>query len=459
MKKKPIDSVDFLLKLAQHTRESGVSWSRGYSLDSKLLEFAQRNKILTYRESREIIKKNTKAKKLGRSFTLEAKGALTLPINHTWVTSTLEEPIVYPVSYIKGTETSFKKEMEALLQVDPQTKQAYMEFREASLSASQASEPIAKWIDSLYYEGSLEQKITTYKNLLTKKKTNRASISKNLLNNFIEPKKADQIIQEGESPSLTTGEREALQFLLWKANNLNEEEKTIKKDFFLEGREEDIRKDGLLVVFEEQEGLKKGYGEGISFSGYHYGKQKASMKSLLEKKRKLLMTNDKGNLELSISLIDKLEVNFTPTGKTEKKKYIVARIPEKVLSFHGSYTSFPADHFAILRRTPPTSTPDKTETRFFDILYSEKPYKKTQKRVVRRIKKKFLDLVGGAEVSEHRHKERLSNRIESVYFPKAVNMGLLKGFSEELNREGEAVYVFEYENPKKTEKLLEGKLN
>ena len=183
------------------------------------------------------------------------------------------------------------------------------------------------------------------------------------------------------------------------------------------------------------------------------------MQSLLEKKRKLLIIKKKGNLELSISLIDKLEMTFTPAGKAVGKKYIMARIPYDVINYHGKYTSFPENHFALLRKTPPKTIPDKTETRFFDILYNEKPYKKNQDRIVRRLKNNFLLTIGGKGLIEQRNKERLADRIENFYAPKAINLGLIKSFKEDTNREGEIVYVIEYEEHDEMEKHLNGQKN
>ena len=455
-RKTTLDSLDFLLNLAEHTREAGVSWSGGYSLDRKVLEFAQIHKIVTYREAREIIRKRTLARKEGNILTNETKKFLELPLFHTWITSRLHDPIVFPAEYQKGKEIYFLEEMKELLQNNNDIKEKYETFNIALNDAEQATAKVNEWIGSLYHEGKLENWIIAHKNAL-KHKQKITCIGKELLGNLIVPEKTEVILEKGETPALTVGEREAFQFLLWKAHNLNEEELVIKNEFILEGKGEDYKKNGLIVIFEQQEALKKGYGENISFAGFHYAKLEESMKSLLEKKRKLLISKKKGNLELTISLIDKLEMTFTPAGKTEGKKYIMARIPYDIINHHGKYTAFPANHFAILRITPPKSKVDKTETCFFDILCNEKPYQKDQNRNVRRLKDSFLLMIGGKEMIENRNQERLANKIKNIYAPKAINLGLLKSFKEDVNRESKIVYNIEYERHEVIKRYLEGK--
>ena len=457
-KKINIDSVDFLLKLAQHTREVGVSWSGGYPLDRKVLEFAQRYKVVTFREIRGIIKHQTLARKSGEELTSEVEKLLNINSNCNWITSTLSEPEFYPTVYRNNKEVSFKHEMKELINNNKRIKEKYDIYSSSHHIIMIKSKNVIEWIKSLYHEGKLEKHILTHKTLLSQK-SKRTYIGKALLGNLIEPEKTETILEKGETPSLTVREREAFQFLLWKAENLNEEERIIKNDFILEGKEEDVKKNGLIVIFEGQEALRKGYGEDMSLSGFHYEKLGESMQSLLEKKRKLLISKKKGNLELSISLIDKLEMTFTAAGKAAGKKYIMARIPYDVFNHHGRYTAFPENHFALLRKTPPKTTPDKTETRFFDILYNEKPYKKNQDRIVRRLKNNFLLTIGGKGLIEQRNKERLADRIENLYVPKAVNLGLIKSFKEDTNREDEIVYVIEYEAHEEMEKHLNGQKN
>lgn len=456
-KKTTLDSLSFLLKLAEHTREEGVSWSGGYTLDRKVLGFAQNHKIVTHREAREIIRKRTLARKTGDILTNEAERFLELPLSYTWITSSLRDPITFPVGYQKGKEIYFLEEMKELLQSNNDIKEKYETFNTALNEAIQATAKVDEWIGSLYHEGKLERWILAYKTLVAQRQK-RTCIGKELLGNFIEPEKTEVISEKGRAPSLTIGEREAFQFLLWKAENLSEEERLIKNEFILNGREENFQKNGLIVIFEAQEALKKGYGEDAPSSGPHYAKLEKGMKGLLEKKRKLLISKRRGSLELSISLIDKLEMTFTPAGKARGKKYIMARIPYDVISHHGKYTSFPPNHFDLLRNTPPKSIPDKTEVRFFDILFNEKPYKKNQERIVRRLKNSFLTKMGGKEMAENRNIERLAKRVESIYAPKAINLRILKSFTKDVNRAGEEVYVIEYEEHEKIERLMDGKL-
>lgn len=457
-KKIKLDSLDFLLKLAEHTREAGASWAGGYTLDRKVLEFAQAHKIVTYREIREIIRKKTVAKKTEKILTNEAEKNIELPSAKSWTVFSLQNPVIFPIGYEKGKKTQFANEMKAILETNSDINEKYEIFKKALEIAAEVTRKVDEWISLLFFEGKLERLITIYQ-LSIAKKQKRTFVGRELLGNLIAPEKTKIILQKGAPPSLTVGEREAFQFLLWKANNLTKEELIIKNDFILEGKEEDIKKNGLIVIFEEQEALKKGYGEDMTFSGPHYAKLKKSMKSLLEKRRKLLITKETGNLELSISLIDKLEMTFTPTGRSEGKKYIMARIPCGVINYHGKYTAFPSNHFALLRTTPPKFKVDKTETRFFDILHTEKPYKKEQARIIHRIKNNFLLIVGGKKMITNRHSERVAKNINTIYAPKAVNLGLLKSFKEDLNREGEKIYIIEYEKHEVLEKYLGGNAN
>jgi len=455
-RKKTIDSLDSLLWLARFTRESGVSWSRGYTIDRKILEFAQKYRVINSREIRNILKLLTNAKKREKELTNKAAQLLKIPSGSNWRMLTAYDSIIFPVAYENEKQISYLDEMTQLIKVNNEVKDVHCALKDAISAATEATSAICVWLDSLYHSGKLEKRIMDYKSLLTEKQRS-TYIGKELLANLIEPSKTEVIDTIGEAPALTMGEREALQFLFCKADCMSDEEKLIKHEFLLEGKEEDVKKNGLLVVFEAQDALKQGYGEEVSFSGYHYEKLAESLHSLLEKKRKLLIKKRSGFLELTISFIDKLEMKFTPTDATEGKKYIAARIPIDVLNHHGSYISFPPNHFAILRNTPPKTIPDKTETRFFDILYNERPFKKEQPRAVRRKKDELLIMIGDKSIVDHCNQARLADRIENTYARKAINIGLLKSFGIDSNREGEEIYVIEYEDHDNLQLLIKRK--
>lgn len=108
----------------------------------------------------------------------------------------------------------------------------------------------------------------------------------------------------------------------------------------------------------------------------------------------------------------------------------------------------------MIRSTPPKTRLAKAEVRFFDFLRDEAPYRRSQKRNVRRKKESFLELIGGLEIVDNRHKARLATKIEKIYIPKAINMNTLINGKIEINSGGEEVYVFEYP-PSRSSKATE----
>lgn len=449
-KQNNINSLDSLLLLAKDAKARNLQWNRNYLVDHKILELAQKNKVLKYRDMRNMLKIITEAEKRKKAFIMEAEKYLDINKPYSWMYSPEILPIISPQTTKNGLLKIHNMEILKVLEEVVSVKEKYDAYKEITTNKITTLEPIYTWIDTLFHQGVLEEKIIGYKKRLKEKIQTR--ISKTLIANLIEPQKAEIVKTEGEIPSLTVGEREAFQFLMWKANNMNEYEQTIKQDFLLEGQDEDIIKNGLLIVFEASEALKNCYDfDHQRLSGQHYINLEQNLHKLLEKKRKLHLKNGRGNLELSITLINKLEMKFTPRnsegilGKT--REYIAVRISKDILQLHDKlYTTFPQDHFALMRKTPPKSMIDKTEIAFFDILYQERPINKNKSRILRRIKKTFLILVGGQQMVKNYHQGKVSERIETIYAPKAVNMGLLKKFYIELNKDDQEVYIFEYQD-------------
>ena len=446
-KDKTIDSLDSLALLAQNCRECGAPLERTYAIDSKILAFAQKTKTIKYRQMRAILKKVTQYDKIEKDFIDELTKHLEIEKDHAWsrlnpLTKT-DDPIIFPFSHSSKKKINYKQIINNLLRKNKPLKEKYTFLSKISTEKFNAIEPVYILIEELYAQGLLESSIVNFKKIIINKKT---KISKSFMSSLMHPQKAEIIKQEGELPNLTLGERQALQFLMWKIENMNEREKHLKYNWILEGQKEDHKKNGVLVVFELSEALEKTYGEDLRFCGRDYQNLQSSLFSLLEKQRKLLIEKKNETLELSISFLQKIEMQHKFRKDPEFKKYIAAWIPWDIVKIHDKlYTTYPSHHFAMLRKTPPETRLNEMEVLFFDFLYSESPHKKNEEKIVRRRKNSFLIFIGGEEIAKHRLFSRLAQRIESKYVKKAINLGLLKDFKIETNKDNEQIYVFVFQ--------------
>ena len=109
---------------------------------------------------------------------------------------------------------------------------------------------------------------------------------------------------------------------------------------------------------------------------------------------------------------------------------------------------------ALLRNTPPETRMTESEVRFIDILYQELPHDRTQQKIVKRAKSKIIELVGSPEVKIHENESRITGRIEALFAPKAIHMGLLKRFDTYINKENLEIYEWEYSDEETLNQLL-----
>ena len=442
------DDLDILLLDAQ--RISADKGKPGASLPSvpiskRVMEFAQFFGAIKYRDMREMLSILAKCKKLEEKFFQIAEDKLPFkPDNWAFFFlkghSGIDPPGFIPEVLEKGRGLVARvDEMKHLLETDENVRRTYDDFEACWWSMDSLNYRLSEWIREQFHNGSLEGKILGFKN----EKTKKTMLSKGFASNLMIPGKAEVVKKTGELPDLSIGERQALQFLLGKLQNMTDREKYLKKRL-LEDEDEDPKKHGFFVVFEQTEALRQSYGN-IRFDGYHYQNLEKSLGDLLEKKRKLLIETAKDTLELSLTLIQKLEMRHKFHEDPEFRSYVAVRIPYDVAKLHDKkYTSYPDDHFALLRNTPPKTVLGPTEIRLFDFLQSEAPHKPGDRTTVRRIKGPFLAMIGGNESIENNHQSRLAERIEQTYLVKAINMNLLKGWHIEANSDREEVYVFEY---------------
>jgi hypothetical protein len=222
---------------------------------------------------------------------------------------------------------------------------------------------------------------------------------------------------------------------------MSERERELK-NFLLNGKGENPE-NGLLVVFEELEAIRKNYGDNHLPSGFHYIELKKSLESLRDKKRKLTIKTAKEELKLSIPLIKSIEAEHKYTMDPEFKKYVAVYIDHHVIELHEKYISYPHNHFPLLRNTPPKTNLTELEIVFFDIILSEIPYEADKSKILKREKQKFLRLLDRDGMAEkNRHLPRLAEKVEGVLKDKAINMGVLESFGIQKNAKGEEIYHF-----------------
>lgn len=457
-KRNSLDDLDGLLIAAQRARKDPTtSLSAGIAISRKILEFVQNYKVLKYREMRALTTAHKNLKELQYEIMTKSEQHLAFKPDNWALFSTYgdydnDEPKIIPETYNAELGlVSHKQDMKQILIENEEIRRLHGTFEKALEDITKKFRIATEWIHEQFINGTLESKIISFKDNKNKKRT---KISKSIISNLINPQATEIVREEGEIPLLGVGEREALQYLFCKLENMNERELHIKNNWILSGRKEDTVKDGYLVVFDKNEALRRTYGENIVFSGKHYNNLKSNLEKLWETKRKLLLKRNGEQLELSLTLIKRVEMRHKVDEHSEYRNYIAVWIPHDVVYLHDDlYTSFPHDHFPKLRHTPPKTTISESEIRFFDFLYQEMPHDKDKGKDVRRKKAEFIELIGGQEVKENRHLVRIIERIEKLYAPKAINMGLLRGFTTEINKKGEEVYVFKYADKKNLEAL------
>lgn len=442
-------AIHLVLSLARQRRENKTSWCGGFHIDKSIFEFCQSRGSITYREMRIISSTQVKLKKTEK----ELIKSLEEKFNHlgylNWVllhfdsdSDQCDEPEIFPQSIGKdGTVVSHKEEIRNIINQNESIYKKNKEFRLLLSDFGKNSAFIYEWIHQLFVSGTLEEYIEIFLKLKERKKT-QARMSKMLVANLIKPEITNSVSEVGEPPTLSVSERQTLQFLLWKHENMNETEKRLK-DLLLGGKHENPKQNGLCVCFEESEAIINAYGE-TSPAGCHYNEIKSSLKSLSEKNRRLVLINEKEELKISVPLIKKTDLEHRFKHEPEFKKYVAVYLDVQILNLGQKYTAFPSDHFALLRRTPPkTRRLTAKEVKFFDILYSEVSYDPKKNNVVRRKKTEFLEQLDvEGSFAKNNHLPRLANILENQYVQKGLNLGILEKFDIEVNQDGEEVYVF-----------------
>lgn len=442
---RPLEEILESARLAKTEKVAGFGGS--LHLNKTVLKFAQQHKVIKYREMRELLKLITSLKEKEKTFIETSEKNLGFSPEN-WVFFSLwgergwNPPKLIPEIFdsIEGLKPK-KQEITDLIEKNEEVKKAYIDFDSTLAKSEQKSAVIYRWIHEQFRNNTIESKIESF---LDKEKS-KTRMSKALISSLMSPSNSQIIKTEGELPDLSVGEREAFQFLAWKLYNMSEKELHIRDNWILDGKKEDSKKTGYLVVFEQTEALEKNFGKNIEFSGPHYRKLREDLKSLLEKKRRILLHKQGETLELSLNFLQKLEMRHKYADDLEYRNYIAVWLPYELVRLHDKlYTAYPNDHFAQLRHTPPKSQLDKPEVRFFDFIYNEAPHKKNDYKIVRRNKKQFIEFIGGESVIKNRNGPRVGEKIEKIYSQKAKNLNVLKDFSVETNREGEEIYVFEY---------------
>lgn len=441
-------AINLVLSLARQCREHKTSWCGGFHLDKSIFEFCQDRGALKYREMRSVNSLLTKIKKTEGELLKMLKEKFNHKKHFNWVLLHFDdgsekeyECAFYPQSIGEdGAIISHTEEMREILKQNPPILEKNKEFKSALSEFIKTSAPMYEWIHQLFVQGILETEIEKFLSKKKEKKT-QARISKTLVGNLIKPEITKPIEEDGSPPSLSIAERQTLQFLLWKADNMNETEKRLK-DLLLDGKSENVKQNGVCVCFEENEAISNSYGA-IVPAGFHYNEIKESLKTLSEKKLKLLLSNENEELKLNIPLVINTDFEHRYKHEPEFKKYVAVYVDARVLDLGGKYIAFPNDHFALLRHTPPKTKLTEKEIKFFDILYNEVSYSSKKNNTIRRKKTGFLmELDADRSFHENRLLSRLANDIENKYVEKALNLGLLEKFDIEINNDGEEVYVF-----------------
>lgn len=444
--RKQESSINLVLSLAKQTREHKVSWCGGFSIDKSIIEFCQSKGIITYRDARNIMSLQSKFRKLEKEFTTTIEKQLTHKKFYNWRLfyskgDPVDSPAFIPESVAEdGRFISHEEEVMKILNVNEDLQAKNKAIKNTLDTFIIKTEFTYDWIHQLFIKGTLESEIEEF---LKKKegKKSQARMNRMLVRNLIKPELTNSVEEVGEPPILSTSERQTLQFLLWKFENMNETEKRLK-ELLLEGKNENPKINGICVCFEESEAISNAYGK-TSPAGFHYNEIKSSLKSLSEKNRKLILKNEREELKISVPLIKKADLEHRFKHEPEFKKYIAVYLDVRVLDIGEKYTSFPNDHFALLRHTPPKTRLTEQEVKFFDILYNEVSYNPKKSNMVRRKKIEFLkQLDVDRSFYKNNHFPRLANIVEKTYVKKGLNLGILEKFDIETNREGEEIYIF-----------------
>jgi len=367
-------AINLVLSLAKQRRENKTNWCGGFHIDKSIIEFCQSKGEITYKEMRSIASTQTKIKKTQADLIKSLEAKLKYKGFLNWVLSHWEnkedqrgDPEFFPQSLGEnGAIISHKEEVIEILNQDEELFKKNESFRVALSEFTQRTCFIYDWINQLFIRGTLEDEIVNYLKKKETKKT-QARLSKVLVGNFLEPEITNAVEEIGEPPTLSTSERQTVQFLLWKADNMNETEKRLK-DRLLDGKG-DTKRNGVCVCFEEKEAILNTYGK-TTPDGFHYNEIKTSLKTLSEKNRKLVLKNEKEEIKISVPLIKKVDFEHRFINEPEFKKYVVVYLDMQISDLGEKYTSFPGNHFALLRHTPP-KTPKLTEgeIKFFDIIF------------------------------------------------------------------------------------------
>lgn len=440
-------SINLVLSLARERRENKTSWCGGFSIDKSVIEFCQNKGMIKYRDARKIISLQSQFRKLERTFISSVEKQLAPKKFYNWKLfyvkgDNFDSPAFFPesVNEEEGCVISHEKDVEDILNGNDELKQKNIDIKKTLDEFCSTTEFVYDWIHQLFVSGTLENDIEKFLKEKENKKT-KTRINRSLVNNFIKPEIACSVEEKGEPPILSPTERQTLQFLLWKVENMSEIEERLK-NLLLDGKNENAKRNGICVCFEETEAIYNSYGS-MSPAGHHYNEIKGALKSLSEKQRKLILKNQSEEIKISVPFLRKVEIEHRFKSDPEFKKYIAVYLDHQVLDIGEQYTSFPKNHFALLRHTPPKTNLTELEIAFFDILISEINYNAEKPKILRREKLKFLRLLDRDGMSEkNRHFHRLAEKVEGSLKDKAINMGILEKFETHKNSDEEEIYHF-----------------
>lgn len=439
-------SINLVLSLARERRENKTSWCGGFSIDKSVIEFCQSKGMIKYREARKMISLQSQFRKLERNFISAIEKQLKVKKFYNWKLfyikgDNFDSPAFFPESINEeGGVVSHEKDVEEILNRDEGLKQKNADIKNTLDEFSSTTEFVYDWIHQLFVSGTLENDVEKFLKEKEDKKT-KTRINRSLVNNFIKPEITCSVEEKGEPPTLSPTERQTLQFLLWKVENMSEIEERLK-NLLLDGKNENAKRNGICVCFEETEVISNSYGN-TSPSGHHYNEIKEALKSLSEKQRKLILKSQSEEIKISVPFLRKVEIEHRFKSDPEFKKYIAVYIDSQVLDIGEQYTSFPKNHFALLRHTPPKTNLTELEIAFFDILLSEINFDSSKSKILRRDKQKFLRLLDrDGSARDNWNISRLAKKIEGSLKDKAINLGYIEKFCIETNDAGKEIYCF-----------------
>ncbi|MCE5316547.1 MAG: hypothetical protein LLG04_04190, partial [Parachlamydia sp.] len=223
------DDLDELLIAAQRARsntDKAIANLPSVPRSKRVMEFAQFHGAIKYRELRELITAMTKSRKLEADFCRIATEKLPFKPDN-WTLFAIDPPAdkIFPWLIPETLEpgrglVTRPEELQTLLTQDEESQQLYEAFKASFKYESRLADKPSNWIREQFKNGSLEAKIISFKNKFSKK----TRISKALISNFVNPAQAQIVKEEGGLPALSVGEREAMQFLLWKIDSMSKTE-------------------------------------------------------------------------------------------------------------------------------------------------------------------------------------------------------------------------------------------